>query len=222
MYSAVSTVAVTPFRPVSSARLETVRFGPGQGRAALRVLHQRMFDEQGDDSGLQDDVLESSATTVAVVDQGEVVAALRIHAADTPQLRRDVGALLRLERFAGAWPAETIVVGSRLRVLADYRLRPVIDMLLRDTYCLARDSGVRFALLTCAQELQPLFAFYGFREYLPPAILPGGTAVLRMVLVCEYATGFRASGSPLLDLTQQPEVGDSACAWLAQAFPMLG
>jgi len=221
MYSAVSTAVVSPFLPVSGAGLKTVRFGPGQGCAALRGLRQRLFDEQGDDSHLQDDGLEASATTVAVVDRGEVVAALRIHAADTAQIPRDLDALLRLERFAGTWPAETIVIGSRLTVLADYRIRPVIDMLLREAYRLVRDAGGRFGLIACAPELQALFAFYGFHEYLPPAILPGGTAVLRMALVCEYAAAFRASGSPLLDLVQQPDLGDSAHAWLAQAFPML-
>ncbi len=222
MYSAVSSAAVSPFPSSTGTGLQTARFGPGQGGAALRALRQRLRDEQGEPVGVEDDALEMSATTVAVVEGGQAVAALRLHAADTPPLRRDLGTLLHLERFAGIWPAETIVVGSRLNVLADYRIRPVMDTMLRETYRLVRDSGVRFGLINCAPELQALFAFYGFHEYLPPAILPGGNAVLRMALVCEYATGFRACGSPLLDLVQQPELGQAGHAWLVQAFPMLG
>jgi hypothetical protein len=222
MYPAVSTVAVSPFLPAATAGLKAVRFGPGQGGPALRALRQRLSDEQGEAGLLEDDPLEASATTVAVMDRGELVAALRLHAADTPQLRRDTGALLRLERFAGTWPAEAIVIGSRLTVLADYRTHPVIDAMLRESYRLVRDSGVRFGLIACAPELQALFAFYGFHEYLPPTILPGGTAVLRMALVCEHAPGLRACGSPLLDLVEQPDLGDAAHAWLVQAFPMLG
>jgi GNAT superfamily N-acetyltransferase len=169
-----------------------------------------------------DAALELSGTTIAVADGEDLVAALRLHAADTPHLRRELGALLRLERFAGSWPQESLVVGSRLAVLADYRTRPVIDLLMREAYRLVRDSGVRFGLISCTPELHALFAFYGFREYLPPAILPGGTATLRMALVCEYLPDLDASGSPLVDLVRQPEIGDSAHAWLAQAFPMLG
>lgn len=219
MQSAAS-VTVSPYLPAFGA-LQAVRFGPGQGGDALRALRARLAEEQGTDDE-PEDALELSATTVAVFHEGALVAALRVHAADTPQLRREMATLLRLERFAGSWSPENIVVGSRLQVLADYRTRPVIDVLLREAYRLVRDSGVRFGLIACAPELHALFAFYGFREYLPPAVLPGGTAMLRMAMVCEHALDFGASGSPLLDLVQQPEIGASAHAWLAQAFPMLG
>ncbi|SEM42743.1 hypothetical protein SAMN05428989_3826 [Pseudoxanthomonas sp. GM95] len=220
MYSVASSASYIPSLPREGAVLQPVRFGPGHAGLALAGLRQRLHDEHGE--SLEQDGLEQSGTTVAISHGEELVAALRIHAADTPQLRREMGALLRLERFAGSWPAESIVVGSRLSVLADYRTRPVIDLLMRETYRLVRDSGVRFGLISCAPELHALFAFYGFREYLPPAILPGGTATLRMALVCEYQADLLASQSPLLDLVRQPEIGESAHAWLAQAFPMLG
>jgi peptidoglycan hydrolase-like protein with peptidoglycan-binding domain len=222
MYSVAPTAAVSAFPPAAGPVLQPVRFGPGQGVASLAVLRRRQNDEQGHGPTPEDDALEISGTTVAVADGEDLVAALRVHAAGTPQLRRELGALLRLERFAGSWSAESIVVGSRLAVLADYRTRPVIDLLMRETYRLARDSGVRFGLVSCAPELHDLFAFYGFREYLPPAILPGGIATLRMALVCEYQPGLQASHSPLLDLVRQPDIGEAAHAWLVQAFPMLG
>ncbi len=220
MYSAASIAAVFP--PTHATGLQPVRFGPGKGDASLAALRRRLQDECGEDPLTDDAALEISGTTVAVADGEDLVAALRLHAADTPHLRHDRGALLRLERFAGGWPPESIVVGSRLAVLADYRTRPVIDLLMRQTYQLVRDSSVRFCLISCAPALHALFAFYGFREYLPPAILPGGTATLRMALVCEYLPDLSGSGSPLVDLVRQPEIGESAHAWLAQAFPMLG
>lgn len=220
MYSIGSAAVAAPSPPVGTG-LRAVRFGPGQGTAALRAMRLRLAAEQGLEPE-SDDALEASGTAIAVFDGPELVATLRVHAADTPQLRREVGTLLQLDRFAGTWPPETIVVGSRLQVLADYRTRQVIDALLRESYKLARDSGVRFGLIACAPPLHALFAFYGFREYLPPAILPGGTGLLRMALVCEDVSAFHASGSPLLELVQQPEIGASAHAWLAQAFPVLG
>lgn len=223
MHSVASTAAVDAFLSAAGPALQPVRFGPGQGVASLAALRRRQNDEQGDNSlVLEDDALEISAAIVAVADGEDLVAALRLHAADTPQLRRELGALLHLERFAGSWSPESIVVGSRLAVLADYRTRPAIDLLMRDTYRLVRDSDVRFGLISCAPELHDLFAFYGFREYLPPAILPGGPATLRMALVCEYLPDLSASDSPLVDLVRQPEIGEAAHAWLAQAFPMLG
>ncbi|WCE05501.1 hypothetical protein [Pseudoxanthomonas sp. JBR18] len=222
MQAAASSASSSHGPSSGQGRLHAVRLGPGQGGAMLRRLRTRLLDEQGQDPWLEDDALEMSATQVVVLQGQEPVAALRLHAADTPQLRQEMAGLLRLERFAGTWPAASLVVGSRLAVLAEHRVRPVIDALVREAYQLSRDSGVRFGLIMCPPELHALFAFYGFQEYLPPAILPGGSAVLRMVMVCEHAADFRATGSPLLELVQQPEIGASAHAWLAQAFPMLG
>ncbi|WDS35338.1 hypothetical protein [Pseudoxanthomonas sp.] len=222
MYPVASTAAVGVFLPDPQPALQAVRFGPGQGGAALAALRRRLDDEQGHGLALDDQAPEVSGSSVAVADGEDLVAALRIHAAGALQVRGELGALLHLERFASNWPAESLVVGAGLAVLADYRTRPVIDLLMRETYRLARDSGVRFGLISCAPELHDLFAFYGFREYLPPAILPGGTATLRMALVCEDLPGLCASDSPLADLVRQPELGEAAHAWLVQAFPMLG
>lgn len=215
--SAASAIALPP----TGGGLRVVRLGPGQTGAPLRLMRQRLAAEQGREPEA-DDLLEASATIVSVFAGDVLVAALRVHATDTPQLRRELGMLLQLDRFSGACAPEHIVVGSRLQVLADFRTRQVIDALLRDSYRLARDSGVRFALIACDPALHALFAFYGFREYLPPAIVPGDVGLLRMALVCEDAGTFVSCGSPLVDLVQRPQLGLSARGWLEQAFPVLG
>ncbi|RZZ89684.1 MULTISPECIES: hypothetical protein [Pseudoxanthomonas] len=214
--SAASAIALPP----TGAGLRVVRLGPGQAGAPLRAMRRRLAAEQGREPE-PDDALEASATVVAVFAGEAMVAAVRVHATDTPQLRRELGTLLQLDRFSGIWAPEHIVVGSRLQVLADFRTRQVIDALLRESYRLVRDSDVRFGLIACEPALHALFAFYGFREYLPPAILPGDTGVLRMALVCEDASTFITCGSPLVDLVQHPQLGLSARAWLEQTFPVL-
>lgn len=208
--------------PFAAGGMQVRCFAPGQGQAALTLLRDRLHEEQGDAGCLDDEALTRSATMIVVFDRDQAVAALCIHAPDAPRLSRGMGALLQLERFADSWSPKHLLIGSSLVVLADHRNRQVIDLLLCQTYRIARAAGVRFALLTCTTRLQALLAFYGFREYLPPAILDDGSAVLRMAMVCEDHAGFHASGSPLAALVQRPDVGHAGHAWLAAAFPLLG
>ena len=202
--------------------LQVQRILPGESLDAVHWLRREVYHhEQG---LLQDgdtriaDRLDASATVVAVCRGRRTVGALRVHDFASLAVQLEFGRLFMLDRFAGAWPLGKVVVGSRLAVLAEQRSKRVLDLLMAETYRLACERGVRFGLIACAPSLQALFELYGFREYLPPAILPSGEAVLRMVLACEDAESLRESGSPLLPLVRDPALGMASRAWLQLVF----
>ena len=77
---------------------------------------------------------------------------------------------------------------------------------------------MRFGLVACDPSLNSLFEYYGFREYLPPAVLPDGSAVLRMLLVTEDEPYLHQCDSPLRHLVRNPEAGRAARTWLERTF----
>jgi len=109
-------------------------------------------------------------------------------------------------------------VGSRLAVQSDQRALDVVDCLMEETYRHALEHDLRFGLVACEPSLYSLFEYYGFREYLPPAVLADGRALLRMLLVVEDEPHLRQCDSPLQHMVRNPAAGRVARNWLERSF----
>jgi hypothetical protein len=105
-------------------------------------------------------------------------------------------------------------------VQSEQRIKGVVDRLIEETYRYALDRQIRFGLVACEPSLHGLFEYYGFREYLPPAILPNGEAVLRMLLVTEDAAHLRECNSPLQHLVRDPAAAEAPRAWMKRTFKL--
>ena len=125
-----------------------------------------------------------------------------------------------------AWAALDIEARcQRLSALADAlvaRRDAMVELLLAETYRHAQEAGIQFILVACEAPLYGLFEHYGFREYLPPAVLPNGLALLRMVLVTDGQAWLAGCGSPLLPLVRNATAGRAAHDWLLRIFPDAG
>ena len=134
----------------------------------------------------------------------------------------EYGSLFQIDAFARTWPLAQVAVGTRFAVQADQRSKPVVDRLMEEAYRWAQESRIQFCLLACEPFLHGVFEHYGFREYLPPAILPGGVDLLRMVLVLDDEPHLSECGSPLLHLVRDPVRAMPAKAWLTRSFNVAG
>lgn len=179
-------------------------------------LHEQ--GEAGEHAPRVDDGLDGSATVIVVERAGQAIGSLRVHDFLAPVVQVEYGRLFQIDRFASAWPLQRLMVGSRLAVQTDQRALSVIDRLVGEAYRHALDHDVRFGLVACDPSLNSLFEYYGFREYLPPAVLPDGSAVLRMLLVTEDEPHLRQCDSPLRHLVCNPEAGRAARTWLERTF----
>ncbi len=200
------------------------RIPPGEALGDVERLRREVyFHEQGqqrDKSELIADGLDGSGTVIAVDSGVQAVASLRLHDFSAPTVQVEYGQLFQIDRFASAWPLERVVVGTRLAVQSDRRDKQVVDCLLEATYRYAQEQGIRFGVVACDPALHTLFEYYGFREYLPPAILADGSAVLRMVLVTDDGPHLHRCGSPLQYLILDPTAGATARAWLMRTFKL--
>ncbi len=152
---------------------------------------------------------------------GRAVGTLRIHDFGAPMAQVEYGALFQIDDFARAWPLRQVAVGTRLAVKLEHRVKQVMDRLIEEAYRYGQDHGIRFGLFACDPSLHGLFEHYGFREYLPPAILPNGHAVLRMVMVVDDLEHLRQCDSPLARLVRDPLASQAASAWLMRTFRQL-
>lgn len=134
----------------------------------------------------------------------------------------EYGSLFQIDAFARTWPLAQVAVGTRFAVQADQRSKPVVDRLMEEAYRWAQESRIQFCLLACEPFLHGVFEHYGFREYLPPAILPGGVDLLRMVLVLDDEPHLSECGSPLQHLVRDPVRAMPAKAWLTRSFNVAG
>ena len=200
------------------------RIQPGEPLGDVQRLRREVyFQEQGQPDRQRSrrisDGLDVSGT-VMVVEQGrQAVATLRMHDFGSPAVQVEYGSLFEIDRFARAWPLERLAVCTRFAVQADQRVKSVVDSLVEDTYRHAQDQGIQFGLIACEPFLYSVFEHYGFREYLPPAVLPSGEALLRMVLVVDDAVLLGESSSPLASLVRNPVAGSAARGWLMRTFP---
>lgn len=206
----------------SRAPLRVRRIPPGESLGDVQRLRREVyFLERGRADGRGKriaDGLDGCGTTVVVEAGLQAVATLRLHDFGSPAVQVEYGSLFQVDRFARAWPLESVAVGTRFAVQADQRAPQVVDRLMQETYRWAQGNGIRFWLIACEAFLIDAFEYYGFREYLPPAILPGGVELLRMALVIEDAPHLIACGSPLRDLVADPAAGSAAKAWLSRSF----
>ncbi len=195
---------------------------PGGSLHEVQRLRREVFLHEQGEAGEQvpriDDGLDGSATVVVVERAGQAIGTLRVHDFLAPAVQVEYGRLFQIDRFASAWPLQRLMVGSRLAVQSDQRELAVLDQLVGEAYRHALDHDVRFGLLACDPALNSLFEYYGFREYLPPAVLPDGSAVLRMLLVTEDEPHLRHCDSPLRHLVRNPAAGRAARTWLERAF----
>ncbi len=202
--------------------LRVRRIEPGQALGDVQRLRREVyFLERGKPDGHGKriaDGLDGCGTTMVVEVDGCAVATLRLHDFASPAVQVEYGSLFQVDRFARAWPLETVAVGTRLAVQAEQRAKPVMDRLMDDAYRWSQGHGVQFWLMACEPFLMDAFEHYGFREYLPPAILPGGVELLRMVLVIDDAAQLIACGSPLRDRVEEAGKGAIARAWLGRNF----
>ena len=97
----------------------------------------------------------------------------------------EYGSLFQIDAFARTWPLAQVAVGTRFAVQADQRSKPVVDRLMGEAYRWAQEARIQFCLLGCEPFLHGVFEHYGFREYLPPALLARGGDLLRMGLVLD-------------------------------------
>lgn len=186
-----------------------------------RLRREVYFHEQGqfgDRSKRVTDGLDGCGTTLAVEKGAQAIATLRMHDFAPLAVQVEYGSLFQVDVFARTWPLSQVAVGTRFAVQADQRSKPVVDRLMEEAYRWAQEARIQFCLLACEPFLHGVFEHYGFREYLPPAILPGGVDLLRMVLVMEDEPHLSECGSPLHRLIRDPARALPAKAWLARSF----
>lgn len=196
---------------------------PGEPLGDVQRLRREVyFHEQGQErekSRRISDGLDGSGTVVVVEKGRHAVATLRLHDFGSPAVQVEYGSLFQLDQFARAWPLQRLGAMTRFAVQAEQRDPSVVDLLLAETYRNMQENGIQFSLFACEASFYGVFERYGFREYLPPAILPSGVAVLRMVLVIDDAHALRQAGSPLLSMVRNATSGTLANDWLLRAFP---
>lgn len=209
-----------PVAPVNA--LSVRRIPPGESLGDVQRLRREVyFLERGKTNGHGKrivDGLDGCGTTMVVELQSQAVATLRLHDFSSSAVQVEYGSLFQVDRFARAWPLAAVAVGTRLAVQAEQRAERVMDRLMDDAYRWAQGNGIRFWLMACEPYLIDAFEHYGFREYLPPAILPGGIGLLRMALVIDDAAQLIACGSPLRDRVGDAGMGASARGWLDRSF----
>lgn len=208
-----------------AAELRARRIAEGENLGDVQRLRREVyFHEQGgydsDRSKRIADGLDACGTTLAIDRGADTVATLRLHDFDSPAVQVEYGSLFQIDHFAQSWPLARVAVGTRFAVQADHRVKPVVDRLLEEAYRWLSEREIRFCLIGCESYLHGVFEHYGFREYLPPAILPGGIDLLRMVLVTEDESHLLECGSPLHRLVQHPAESIPAKAWLTRTFDM--
>ncbi|MEO6102502.1 MAG: hypothetical protein ABIP44_02555 [Pseudoxanthomonas sp.] len=204
--------------------LRVRRILPGESLGNVQRLRREVyFHEQGqqrEDSRRIVDGLDGSGTVIVVESGADAVGTLRIHDFEPLTVQVEYGRLFQIDEFARAWPLSQVAVGTRLAVQSDQRIKGVVDRLIEETYRYALEHQIRFGLVACEPSLHGLFEYYGFREYLPPAILPNGDAVLRMLLVLEDAQHLRECDSPLQQLVREPAAADGPLAWMRRTFKL--
>jgi predicted GNAT family N-acyltransferase len=211
-------------RPARGEPLRVRRIQPGEPLGDVQRLRREVyFQEQGSNdkqhSRRVSDGLDASGTIVVVEEGRKAVATLRLHDFGSPAVQVEYGSLFQIDRFARSWPLERVAVCTRFAVQADQRAKAVVDALVEETYRHAHEHGIQFGLIACEPFLYSVFEHYGFREYLPPAVLPSGLALLRMGLVVDDAVILGECESPLLPLVRNPVAGSSAHGWLMRTFP---
>ncbi len=198
------------------------RILPGEQLGDVQRLRREVyFHEQGqqrEHSTRIADGLDESGTVIVVERGDQAVGTLRMHDFSAAAVQVEYGSLFQIDRFASAWPLQRVVVGSRFAVQSDQRVQSVLDKLIQETYRHALEKDIRFGLVACEPSLYSLFEYYGFREYLPPAILPDGSALLRMLLVTEDEPHLRRCDSPLQHMVRNPAAGRAARTWLERSF----
>ena len=210
--------------PSRGEPLRVRRIQPGEPLGDVQRLRREVyFQEQGRNDKLHSrrvaDGLDASGTIMVVEEGRKAVATLRLHDFGSPAVQVEYGSLFQIDRFARSWPLERVAVCTRFAVQADQRAKAVVDALVEETYRHAHEHGIQFGLIACEPFLYSVFEHYGFREYLPPAILPSGLALLRMGLVVDDAVILRECESPLLPLVRNPVAGSAAHGWLTRTFP---
>ena len=204
--------------------LRVRRIQPGEPLGDVQRLRREVyFQEQGKNdqqrSRRVSDGLDASGMVVVVEEDRQAVATLRVHDFGSPAVQVEYGSLFQIDRFARTWPLERVAVCTRFAVQADQRVKAVVDALVEETYRHSLERGMQFGLIACEPFLHSVFEHYGFREYLPPAVLPSGAALLRMALVVDDEVLFQESVSPLLPLVRNATAGNAARGWLMRAFP---
>lgn len=188
-----------------------------------RLRREVYFQEQGRDtqphSRRISDGLDASGTVVVIEEGRQAVATLRVHDFGSPAVQVEYGSLFQIDRFARTWPLERVAVCTRFAVQAEQRATAVLDALVEETYRHCLEHGIQYVLIACEPVLYSMLDHYGFREYLPPAVLPSGRALLRMALVVDDAVLFRECASPLMPLVRNPAKGSAARGWLERTFP---
>ncbi|GGD49853.1 N-acyl amino acid synthase FeeM domain-containing protein [Pseudoxanthomonas indica] len=204
--------------------LRVRRIGPGEALGDVQRLRREVyFLERGKAGGHGKRIADGldgcgSTMVVELESQAQAVATIRMHDFASSAVQVEYGSLFQVDRFARSWPLECVAVGTRFAVQADQRAKRVVDQLMAGTYRWAQGSGVRFWLVACEPYLIDAFEHYGFREYLPPVVYPGGVELLRMVLVIDDAAQLIECGSPLRDMVIDASEGVAARAWLQRSF----
>ena len=211
-------------RRARAGSLRVRRIHPGEPLGDVQRLRREVyFSEQGradpHRSRRISDGLDACGTVVVVEDGRQAVATLRVHDFGSPAVQVEYGSLFQIDRFARTWPLDRVAVCTRFAVQAEQRAKAVVDALVEETYRHSHDRRLQFGLIACEPFLHGVFEHYGFREYLPPAVLPSGVALLRMALVVDDARLFEECASPLLPLVREPGAGHAARAWLLRTFP---
>jgi hypothetical protein len=207
-----------------SEGLRVRRILPGEPLGDVQRLRREVyFEEQGQQRARSkriSDGLDSSGTVIVVESGAQAVGSLRMHDFGAPAVQVEYGSLFQVDAFAHALPLQHLAVSTRFVLQSEQRLKSVVDALVEEAYRHSQDHQIRYGLMTCAPAFHGLFEYYGFREYLPPAILRSGDAVLRMALVIDDEAHLRACDSPLLHLVRNPAAGEAARNWLLRTFKL--
>ncbi|KRG68289.1 N-acyl amino acid synthase FeeM domain-containing protein [Pseudoxanthomonas dokdonensis] len=227
-----SALDTTSARTQWAKQLRIRRIAPGDPLGDVLQLRREVYFQE---RGLQPDAdviphrhsrrvtdgLDASGTTLVVESNQQGVATLRLHDFSSLAAQVEYGSLFQLDAFARSWPLHALAVATRFAVQADQRAKPVVQHLFQELYRWGHESGIRFCMIACEPFLHDVFEHFGFREYLPPAILPGGVDLLRMVLVMEEAPRW-LERSARLDREELGEPHDQTSRhWLERTFSAL-
>lgn len=223
--AAASLYAPVPAMTDPGGPLQVRRILPGESLGDVQRLRREVYLlEQGHERTRSRRIVDGldGSGTVIVVEHGEqAVGSLRMHDFASPAVLVEYGSLFQVDAFAHTLPLQQLGISTRFAVQAEQRMQHVVDTLVGEAYRYAQDQQMRYGLMTCDPAFHGLFEHYGFREYLPPALLRSGDAVLRMALVIDDAEHLESCGSPLLKLVRDPVAGAAARGWLQRNFRLL-
>lgn len=205
-YSAI--IASTPVDRENAFKVRYSVYIQEQAKAYSAADHER--------KQLTDD-LDATAAIILVADTKGPCGTVRANWAHSPDVKATYAHQFELSRFEQIHP-RSISICSRLAVLRRCRGSRVGRMLFAEIYKYGLQNDTILCFAACAPALKPLFARYGFREYLPPHHDLAAGLLHRMVLVLDDIDYLEKIHSPFVVIAKELAVVGYARLWLNEIF----